>query len=116
MVKGYYSLDPYRESYSWLEAAIIKSSTLAKSGTSGTMPTGLSLVLPRCIQRNVNNGRDRPVLYHSVTWDVRDPTPGIKEWLESVQTGDMIVVYPNAAEVGYRTELHAVEMDVYWES
>jgi hypothetical protein len=108
-----YYLDPYRESYSWLEVAIIKSS---KSATSGTMPTGLPVVLPRCIQRNVNDYHNKSVRYYSVTWDIRDPTPGIKEWLELVQTGDMIVVYPNATEVGYGTELHAVEMDVYWES
>jgi len=102
-------------SYSWLEAAIIKSSTLTQSVTSGAIPTGLSSVLPHCIQRNVTSVYGN-TSYHSVTWDVRDPTPGIKEWLESVQTGDMIVVYPNAAEVGYGAELHAVEMDVYWES
>ncbi|KAF8246567.1 hypothetical protein K440DRAFT_662004 [Wilcoxina mikolae CBS 423.85] len=111
-VRTIHPRNPYYLSFSWLEAAIIKSATLAEPATHDS-PSKFPSVLPRCIQQNVIHLSPS---YHSVIWDVRDPTPGIKEWLESVQTGDMIVVYPNASDAYYGTHLEAVEMEVYWES
>ncbi|KAF8541699.1 hypothetical protein BDD12DRAFT_485142 [Trichophaea hybrida] len=111
----WHSHEPYHLFSSWLEAAIIKSGTLAQPATHDS-PSRTHSVLPRCIQSNINYGYSSCTSYHSVTWDVRDPTPGIKEWLESVQTDDMIVVYPNARRAAYGTILEAVEMEVYWET
>jgi len=47
-----------------------------------------------------------------VTWDVRDPTPGVREWLEAIQAGDVINVHPRAVD---DTTVDSIEVEVYCE-
>jgi hypothetical protein len=54
-----------------------------------------------------------------VAWDLRDPTPGVKEWLEAIQNGDVINVVPMVAAMGVLTRenhVHKIEVDVYCEN
>ena len=49
-----------------------------------------------------------------VAWDVRDPTPGVREWLEAIRPGDVVGVCPMATEVqGTVNIVGRVELDVY---
>lgn len=49
-----------------------------------------------------------------VTWDVRDPTPSVREWLEAIQAGDVINVHPWVT-AGMMTVVDSIEVEVYCE-
>jgi hypothetical protein len=51
---------------------------------------------------------------HTITWDARDPTPGMKEWLDSVRPGDIIAVYPRARNLGWGNFVEGIEIDVFF--
>lgn len=50
-----------------------------------------------------------------VTWDVRDPTPGVREWLEAIQASDVINVHPRVTLAGIGTAVRSIEVEVYCE-
>jgi hypothetical protein len=50
-----------------------------------------------------------------VTWDMRDPTPGMREWLEAIQAGDVINVHPRVM-AGFKTLVDSIEVEVYCEA
>ena len=52
--------------------------------------------------------------YQMVTWDVRDPTPSVREWLEAIQAGDVINVHPWVT-AGMMTVVDSIEVEVYCE-
>jgi hypothetical protein len=66
----------------------------------------------RVIQVNVH--ASKIARNHTVTWDTRDPTPGVKEWLNSVRPGDMIAVYPRARYLGWKNFVEGIEIDVFF--
>lgn len=51
---------------------------------------------------------------HTITWDARDPTLGMKEWLDSVRPGDIIAVYPRARNLGWENFVEGIEIDVFF--
>jgi len=120
---GYIST--YRLPFSWFEAAVVMSPPYPITNGDQTTETfsdrrGLKIrpVIPsRHIQCNLYVSRSPR--YHMVAWDVRDPTPGVKEWLEAIQNGDVINVVPMVAAMGIDTRgnhVHKIEVDVYCEN
>jgi hypothetical protein len=111
--------DPYRHSYTWFEVAVIKHATESLDASLADAGMGHeSAVAHRYIDTNPDSrGYYRlPILpiYHYVSLDIRRPAPGAQEWLESIQTGDLVVVYPRAIE-GYANVVWSIEMTLYWE-
>jgi hypothetical protein len=49
-----------------------------------------------------------------VMWDVRDPTPGVREWLEAIHSGDIINVYAKVRGI-YRIIMNSVEVEIFCE-
>ena len=80
-------------------------------------------IQPRHIQSNPYRGFDfqgypyqhgLTSRYHMIAWDVRDPTPGVREWLEAIRPGDVVGVCPMAATIERHINvLERVEVDVY---
>ena len=69
-------------------------------------------IQPRHIQSNPYHSESNR--YHMVAWDVRDPTPGVREWLEAIRPGDVVGVCPMATEVYDSVNIVGrVELDVY---
>ena len=48
-------------------------------------------------------------------WDVRDGTPGLKEWLSGLEGGDVLHVYPKAYQYGWRNCVQGVVITVFYE-
>ena len=49
-----------------------------------------------------------------IAWDVRDPTPGVRDWLEAIRPGDVVGVCPMVRETGSSIiSLERIEVDVY---
>jgi hypothetical protein len=44
-----------------------------------------------------------------------DATPGVKEWLESIRSGDVIGVYPMAKLANYIWNVWSIEVEIYCE-
>ncbi|KAF8537800.1 hypothetical protein BDD12DRAFT_845288 [Trichophaea hybrida] len=91
----------YRRPYSWTEAIVQRP-------TSGPLTTALQ---PRQIQVDIHDS-DTP-RHHSVIWDIRDLTPGVKEWLESIQDGDVIAVHLRRFFGPWRKCVLGIEVDAY---
>ncbi|KAF8249154.1 hypothetical protein K440DRAFT_660414 [Wilcoxina mikolae CBS 423.85] len=110
------SCKSYRRPYSWLEASIVRTvPPLDLVGETSTDTVANPRTLPpRHIQINVHNSHTPR--YHVVTWDIRDPTPGIKEWLDAIQPGDVIGVYPRAQTASWGSCMEMIEVEVYYES
>jgi len=53
--------------------------------------------------------------YHIVTWDVRHSSSGAKEWLDSVQQGDIVGVYLRSLWDELLVRVEKIEVDVYCE-
>lgn len=107
----------YRRPYSWYEAAIVKapqSPDPNSENTSGllTIPRNADIVQRRHIQTNVH-GSTSP-RYHVVTWDARNLTPGVKEWLDVIQPGDVIGIYPRTNGI-WVNHVEMIELEVYCE-
>jgi len=105
----------YRPCSSWYEAVVTIAS---HNQMAGALP-GQSdreirpTIPPRHIQSNPYctfiSSR-----YHMVAWDVRDPTPGVREWLEAIRPGDLIGVCPMVMKRnGCVNIVMKVEVDVY---
>ncbi|KAI5796870.1 hypothetical protein FPQ18DRAFT_303050 [Pyronema domesticum] len=82
---------------SWFEASVRKKNTDNQSTT-------------RFVQLNVNSFD--LIQYHSVTWDIRDQTPGVKEWLEEISDGDIIDICGASVE-GCSIVLEELEAHLY---
>jgi ABC-type sulfate transport system substrate-binding protein len=77
-----------------------------------TIPHNVDIVQRRHIQTDVHNSKSPR--YHVVTWDVRNPTPGVKEWLDMIQPGDVIGVYPRT-KGNWPNYVEMIEVEVYCE-
>jgi hypothetical protein len=53
--------------------------------------------------------------YHVVAWDVRDRTPGLKEWLDSIRQGDVIGVYACYRDKSRGECVVSAEVEIYCE-
>jgi len=53
--------------------------------------------------------------YHTVTWDVRHSSSGVKEWLESVQQGGIVGVYLRSLWDKLPVRVEKIEVDIYCE-
>jgi hypothetical protein len=125
-IRSYYTnyKHTYRLPYSWFEAAVVMSPPYPVTNgdkTTETLPDRRDLktrpaIPSRHIQCNLYVSESPR--YHMVAWDVRDPTPGVKEWLEAIQNGDVINVIPMVAAEGLTREnhVHKIEVDVYCEN
>jgi len=107
----------YRRPYSWYEAAIVRapqSPDPNSENTSGLLmiPRDVDIVQRRHIQTNVHNSKSPR--YHVVTWDARNPTPGVKEWLDVIRPGDVISVYPRTNGIRCN-HVEMIELEVYCE-
>lgn len=107
----------YRRPYSWYETAIVRAPQLPNPNNENTtepltIPHNVDIVQRRHIQTNVHNSKSPR--YHVVTWDVRNPTPGVKEWLDMIQPGDVIEVYPRT-KWNWRNYVEMIEVEVYCE-
>lgn len=87
----------YLHSWTWFEAAVLKQDQ--------------SSVSRRTIQVNLH--ADREYRTHVNQWDFRDTSPGVREWLGSIQSGDTIQVYPRALYQGWRNHVRSIEVIVY---
>ena len=69
-------------------------------------------IQPRLIQSNIYSTQS--YRYHMIAWDVRDPTPGVRDWLEAIRPGDVVGVCPMVRETGSSIiSLERIEVDVY---
>lgn len=92
---------------------MIKHATTTQVTMSGEDLDYSSAMAHRYIQANTDMwNRDS---YHFICWDSKLPTPGVQEWLHSIEPGDTIVVYPRAADE-YMNQVFKMEIDIYWEN
>ncbi|KAA8895957.1 hypothetical protein FN846DRAFT_967255 [Sphaerosporella brunnea] len=101
----------YHLPYAWFEAGVVPIHP--PTCTSETKP--ISTTPRRCIQA-MSHRSDLANQFHVVAWDVRDPTPGVKEWLATIRPGDIIGVYPKAKYANIGCSVWDVEMEIYCES
>ncbi|GAB1197227.1 hypothetical protein APSETT444_006518 [Aspergillus pseudonomiae] len=90
----------YCGSRTWFEVCISKSSQADQ------------VISSREVQRNIyNSSQPRQ---HTVIWDVRDPTPGLKEWLRSVEGGDILHINPMASHCEWWNCVQEVAVTVFY--
>jgi hypothetical protein len=65
-------------------------------------------MLPRLLQHNVHASWDSRD--HVNSWDVRDSSPAIREWLMGLCSGDTLEVFPMARYPGWRNYVEFVEI------
>jgi len=53
---------------------------------------------------------------HVEIWDCRDATPGSSDWLQSLQPGDKVQVYPKARHSGWVNTVASIKVDVYYDN
>jgi hypothetical protein len=109
----------YRRLTHWFEARLSMTTPCQRLNNSQTVSeseqsaTNRRLaVSPRLIQIGAHGTSIR---YHIVTWDVRHSSSGVKEWLESVQQGDIVGVYLRSLWDKLPVRVEKIEVDVYCE-
>jgi hypothetical protein len=51
-----------------------------------------------------------------VVWDHRDQTPGLNDWLQSLQSGDVLQIYPKARYSGWMNYVEQIKVDIFYEA
>ncbi|KAI9728891.1 MAG: hypothetical protein M1834_007149 [Cirrosporium novae-zelandiae] len=95
----------FQHSWTWFEAGVAGMQS---------MRTARPLELPRrTIHRNVHaSGR----YYQRITiWDYRDPEPGLRSWLASINPGDIVSIYVKALYGAWENHVKEVEILLYYE-
>ncbi|KAF8539493.1 hypothetical protein BDD12DRAFT_924175 [Trichophaea hybrida] len=112
------SRNPYMGSFGWYHVVVANAShhnsrnnERTKTSTSQCEEYSCSDIAPRHIETNIAWDKDS---YHMVMWDVRDPTPGVREWLEAIHTGDVINVHVRVRGV-FRIYVNSVEVEIFCE-
>jgi hypothetical protein len=105
-----FSSDLYKNSYTWFESAIMKFGACGISQTHTTYGSGVAHKHVQC-NCDSDGGHDA---YHFIAWDIRYPAAEVQEWLETVETGDVVTLYP-PYRLGYMNLVSSVGMTLYWE-
>lgn len=76
----------------------------------GKQLTGLHLTARYCTPETV-----RCYALHRAIWDVNDSSPGLREWLASINGGDVVRVYPKAHQAAWYNNVREMTITLYYE-
>jgi hypothetical protein len=99
---------------------VIKHATTTQATISGEGLEYSSAVAHTYIQANTDESSRES--YHFICWDSKLSTPGVQEWLQSIEPGNTIVVYPryshgkgNRVANRVANRVRKMEINIYWE-
>ncbi|KAE8155255.1 ankyrin repeat-containing domain protein [Aspergillus avenaceus] len=91
----------YIGSRTWFEVAVGKPSESYRSRSY------------REIYRDIHTSRW--LRQHTAIWDARDPSPGVREWLSSIEGGDVLYIFPKPYKLGWCISVSEVTLTVFYE-